>query len=374
LPGRIIQSLRKAKSNNPVFILDEIDKMGSDFRGDPSAALLEVLDPEQNSSFVDHYLDVDYDLSNIMFITTANTLYNIPQTLLDRLEVIRFSGYTTEEKINIAQQYLIPKQLKEHGLEDKRIEIPAETIEQVIKDYTHEAGVRNLEREMANLCRKIAKEIALSEDSKLACVKISPSAAGKYLGIPQYLHEKNPPNSVGVATGLAWTEVGGETLTIEVNKMKGKGVVSLTGKLGDVMKESAHAALSYIRSVSKQLNVNDSIFKEMDFHVHVPEGAVPKDGPSAGIAIATALASVITNRPVKKGLAMTGEVTLRGRVLAIGGLKEKTIAAYREGIETVLFPEGNKKDLEDIPKNVLNKIKMIPVKTMEDVFKLALGK
>jgi ATP-dependent Lon protease len=370
LPGRIIQSMKKAKSVNPVFILDEIDKMGSDWRGDPSSALLEVLDPEQNSTFVDHYLDVEYDLSNVMFITTANTLYNIPPTLLDRMETIRFSGYTIEEKVNIAQKYLVPKQLGQHGLSDKELEITTDAIKDVIKDYTHEAGVRNLEREIANLCRKVAKE--LSMDEKVKSVTITPQNLNKFLGIPQYTREKVAPNDVGVCTGLAWTEVGGETLTIEVNKMKGRGLLNLTGKLGDVMKESAQAALTYVRSSAKKLKVNENIFKTLDFHIHVPEGAVPKDGPSAGIALATALYSVVSNKPVKKNLAMTGEVTLRGRVLPIGGLKEKTLAAYREGITTVLFPEGNKKDLEDIPKDILSKIKMIPVKHMDEVIKLAL--
>ena len=371
LPGRIIQSMRKAKSRNPVFILDEIDKMGSDWRGDPSAALLEVLDPEQNYAFVDHYLDVEYDLSNVMFITTANTLYNIPTTLLDRLEVIRFSGYTTDEKVKIAQQFLIPKQVKEHGLTSKELEITPEAIKSIISDYTHEAGVRNLEREMANLCRKVAKELGMNGNAK-KIIKMTPENLNKYLGIPQYIHEKVAPNEIGVATGLAWTEVGGETLTIEVNRMKGKGVLNLTGKLGDVMKESAQAALSYVRSSAKTLKIKEDLFRDNDFHVHVPEGAVPKDGPSAGIAIATALASIAAGRPVKKDIAMTGEITLRGRVLAIGGLKEKVLAAYREGIKTVIYPEGNKKDLSDIPKDIQKEIKMVPVKHMDEVLQLSL--
>lgn len=370
LPGRIIQSMRKAKSSNPVFILDEIDKMGTDWRGDPSAALLEVLDPEQNYAFGDHYLDVEFDLSKVMFITTANTLYNIPVTLLDRLEIIRFAGYTMEEKLSIAEKYLIPKQIKEHGLTNEDISISSETVKDVINKYTHEAGVRNLEREMANLCRKAAKELAL--DKKKKNITILPKNLNKYLGIPQYEHEKIAENETGVVTGLAWTEVGGETLTIEVNKMKGKGVLNLTGKLGDVMKESAQAALSYVRSSAKDLNIDEDTFKDTDFHIHVPEGAVPKDGPSAGIAIATALASVVTNRPVKKDIAMTGEITLRGRVLAIGGLKEKVLAAYREGIKTVLYPEGNKKDLTDIPANIQSKVKLIAVKHMDEVLNLGL--
>jgi ATP-dependent Lon protease len=371
LPGRIIQSMKKAKSNNPVFILDEIDKLGSDWRGDPSSALLEVLDPEQNYSFVDHYLDVDFDLSKVMFITTANTLYNIPPTLLDRMEILRFPGYTSEEKLKIAQKFLLPKQLKQHGLSEEELTVSPEAIEEIISDYTHEAGVRNLERELANLCRKIAKELAL--DKKVTKIKITAENLKKFLGVPQFTREKIPPNSIGVTTGLAWTESGGETLTIEVNKMKGKGILNLTGKLGDVMKESAHAALSYVRASSKKLTSAGDIFKDTDFHVHVPEGAVPKDGPSAGIAIATALASVVSNKPVKKDMAMTGEITLRGRVLAIGGLKEKVLAAYRDGITTVIYPYGNMKDLDDIPKDIQGKIKMIPVKHMDEVLKIALG-
>jgi ATP-dependent Lon protease len=371
LPGRIIQSMRKAKSNNPVFILDEIDKMGTDWRGDPSAALLEVLDPEQNYAFGDHYLDVDFDLSKVMFITTANTLYNIPTTLLDRLEIIRFSGYTIEEKVKIAQKYLVPKQLKEHGLTATEVDVTEETIRAVISNYTHEAGVRNLDREIANLCRKSAKELAM--DKKRKAVTVTPANLDKFLGVPEYLHEKIAQNEVGVATGLAWTEVGGETLTIEVNKMKGKGLLNLTGKLGDVMKESAQAALSYVRSSAKKLHISDREFSDTDFHIHVPEGAVPKDGPSAGIAMATALASVAMGKPVKKDVAMTGEVTLRGRVLPIGGLKEKVLAAYREGIKTVLYPESNRKDLSDIPEDIRKKIDMIPVKHMDEVLRLGIG-
>jgi ATP-dependent Lon protease len=372
LPGRIIQSIRKAKSNNPVFILDEIDKLGNDWRGDPSSALLEVLDPEQNYTFSDHFLDVEFDLSKVMFITTANTLYNIPSPLLDRLEIIRFPGYTDEEKVSIAQKYLIPKQTREHGLTEEDIEIPKETLRNVIARYTHEAGVRNLEREIANLCRKVTKELAMNK--KKQKVVINPESLPKFLGIAHHEREKITQNAIGVATGLAWTEVGGETLTIEVNKMKGEGVLSLTGKLGDVMKESAQAALTYIRSSAKKLDIKEDMFKETDFHIHVPEGAVPKDGPSAGIAIATALASVAMNKPVKKNLAMTGEITLRGRVLAIGGLKEKVLAAHREGITTVLFPDGNRKDLVDIPDAIKKKLKLIPVKHMDEVLKHGIQK
>ncbi len=370
MPGKIIQSMKKAGSANPVFILDEIDKMGSDWRGDPSAALLEVLDPEQNYAFGDHYLDVDYDLSDVMFITTANTLSNIPNTLLDRLEIIRFSGYTDEEKLLIAKKFLLRKQMADHGLKDGEISIDDSAINEVIASYTREAGVRNLNREIANLCRKVAKELALEKKNT---VKIVAKNIEKYLGIPHYEREKISENDVGVVTGLAWTEVGGETLTIEVNKMKGKGLLNLTGQLGDVMKESVQAAFTYVKSSAKQLKIDEDIFKNKDFHVHVPEGAVPKDGPSAGLAMATALASVCMNKPVRKKLAMTGEITLRGRALTIGGLKEKVLAAYREGIDMVLFPEGNKKDLVDIPENVKKKIQMIPVKHMRDVIKYAFG-
>ena len=360
MPGKIIQSMKKAGSSNPVFILDEIDKMGSDWRGDPSAALLEVLDPEQNYAFGDHYLDVDYDLSDVMFITTANTLNNIPNTLLDRLEIIRFSGYTDEEKLLIAKKFLIKKQMKDHGLKEEELTIDDSAIKEVIASYTREAGVRNLNREMANLCRKSAKELALEKKDS---IKITDKNVEKYLGVPHYEREKISENGIGVVTGLAWTEVGGETLTIEVNKMKGKGMLNLTGQLGNVMKESVQAAFTYV-----------NMFKDTDFHVHVPEGAVPKDGPSAGLAMATALASVCMNKPVRKKLAMTGEITLRGRALAIGGLKEKVLAAYREGIDMVLFPEANKKDLVDIPENVKKKIKMIPVKHMDEVIKYAFDK
>lgn len=372
MPGKIIQSMKKAGSSNPVFILDEIDKMGSDWRGDPSAALLEVLDPEQNYSFNDHYLDVDYDLSDVMFITTANTLSNIPNTLLDRLEIIRFSGYTDEEKLLIAKNFLIKKQMKDHGLKDGEISIDDSAIKEVIASYTREAGVRNLNREIANLCRKIVKQLAT--EKKTASVKVTSKNIEKYLGVPHYEREKISENGIGVVTGLAWTEVGGETLTIEVNKMKGKGLLSLTGQLGDVMKESVQAAFTYVKSSAKKLGINENMFKDTDFHVHVPEGAVPKDGPSAGLAMATALASVCMNKPVRKKLAMTGEITLRGRALAIGGLKEKVLAAYREGIDMVLFPESNKKDLVDIPENVKKKIKMIPVKHMDEVIKYAFDK
>ncbi|MBU0952634.1 MAG: endopeptidase La [Elusimicrobia bacterium] len=372
LPGRIIQSIRKAKSKNPVFLLDEIDKMGTDWRGDPSSALLEVLDPEQNTNFVDHYLDVGFDLSSVMFITTANTLYSIPPTLVDRLEVLRFSGYTTDEKLKIAEQYLLPKQIKEHGLADKQINISLDAVKEAIQNYTREAGVRNLDREIANLCRKVSKEIQWDNKKETVCV--TKDNVGKYLGVAGFIREKISPNDVGVATGLAWTEQGGETLTIEVAMLKGKGKYTLTGKLGEVMQESAQAALTYVRSISKKYKVKDDFFKDKDFHIHVPEGAIPKDGPSAGITIATALASVMINKPVKKDLAMTGEITLRGRVLPIGGLKEKMIAAFRENIKIIIIPEGNKKDLADIPEKIQKELKIIPVKHMGEVLKAAFQK
>jgi len=370
LPGRIIQSIRKAKSNNPVFILDEIDKMGTDWRGDPAAALLEVLDPEQNHAFSDHYLEVDFDLSRVMFITTANTLYSIPPSLVDRLEIISFAGYTIEEKLEIARRFLIPKQLKEHGLSDLKIEFSEEGLEKIIREYTQEAGVRNLEREIASICRKIAREYAAGKISKV--LKIDAKTVEKFLRVAPYAREKISPNGVGVATGLAWTETGGEVLTVEAAMMPGKGALILTGKLGEVMKESAQAALSYVRGLFPKNGAAGKKFYRNDIHIHVPEGAIPKDGPSAGVTIATALASLLKNRPVKKDLAMTGEITLRGRILPIGGFKEKLIAAYREGIKTVLYPRGNEKDLEDIPDYIKKKVKLISVRTIEEVLKIAL--
>ncbi len=371
LPGRIIQSMRKSKSKNPVFLLDEIDKMGSDWRGDPTAALLEVLDPEQNHNFGDHYLDVGFDLSEVLFITTANTLYTIPPTLQDRLEIIRFAGYTETEKVGIAKGFIIPKQVKEHGLSEEQFKISDEVLRVVIRDYTQEAGVRSLERNIAKICRKVSRVMAENSENKFPI--LDEKTIRKYLGIPEYHRENRVQNDVGVSTGLAWTEHGGELLSIEVNSMKGKGKLTLTGKLGGVMQESAQAAVSYVRSISKKLSVKNGFFQEKDFHIHVPEGAVPKDGPSAGIAIGTAMASLCSGKPVKKDLAMTGEITLRGNVLPIGGLKEKVLAAHREGVKTVLFPEANIKDLEEIPKEVLDGLKMIPVKHMDQVLKHALN-
>ena len=373
LPGRIVQSIRKAKSKNPVILLDEIDKMGSDWRGDPTSALLEVLDPEQNANFVDHYLDVGFDLSEVLFITTANTLYTIPTSLIDRLEVIRFAGYTDLEKIQITQSFLLPKQTKEHGLEAGQVKMPDAVIQKMIADYTREAGVRNLERQAAKICRKVAREVASTDDKKHP-VTVDAERLRKYLGIPEFLREAKTENDMGVTTGLAWTEHGGELLSIEVNAMPGKGQIQLTGKLGEVMKESAQAALTFVRANQKKLGIKNDFFKGKDLHIHVPEGAIPKDGPSAGIAMGTAIASLACGKTVKKNIAMTGEITLRGQVLPIGGLKEKTIAAHREGIKIVLFPQANTKDLEEIPKEVRDHLQMIPVKHMDEVLKIALGK
>ncbi len=371
LPGRVIQSIRKAKTKNPVLLLDEIDKMGTDWRGDPSSALLEVLDPEQNKAFMDHFLDVGFDLSEVFFICTANTLYNIPPSLQDRLEIIRFSGYTEEEKLRIAQDHLLPKQLKDHGLDPHDVTLSKEAIRTLIHEYTREAGVRALERCIATFCRKIAKTLVENHLERPYTAK--EEDVRKLLGVPEFSKEKAADNNVGVSTGLAWTEHGGETLAIEVAKMPGKGKLFLTGKLGEVMQESAQAALSFIRANAKKWHIKDSSFKTQDYHIHVPEGATPKDGPSAGTAIATALLSAMTDRPVKKKMAMTGEITLHGRVLPIGGLKEKSLAAYREGMDTVLFPEGNKKDLAEIPEDIKSRLKMVPVKHMEQVLSLALG-
>ncbi|MBI4375884.1 MAG: endopeptidase La [Elusimicrobia bacterium] len=370
LPGRIVQSLRKAGSRNPLFLLDEIDKMGMDWRGDPAAALLEVLDPEQNSTFLDHYLDVEYDLSQVMFICTANTLEGIPISLQDRLEILRFAGYTHNEKLQIAKTYLLPKQLKEHGIRPDRVSVSETAIDRAIEEYTREAGVRNLDREMAAIARKAAMKLV---SDKAAKVEVSDSNLPQFLGVPKFQRERNSFNSTGVSTGLAWTEVGGVTLAVEVVASPGKGELRLTGKLGTVMIESAQAALSYLKSIAKELGIASEQFKDLDYHIHIPEGATPKDGPSAGIAIATALASLMTGRPVLPGIAMTGEMTLIGRVLAIGGLKEKVLAAHREGLHTVLFPDQNRKDLEDIPAEVLSTLKMKPVKDFREVLELVLS-
>ncbi|MDR0734687.1 MAG: endopeptidase La [Elusimicrobiota bacterium] len=367
MPGRIIQGISKAKTNNPVFLLDEIDKMGSDWRGDPAAALLELLDPEQNKDFTDHYLDVPFDVSKVMFITTANSLSGIPATLRDRLEIIEFSGYTHYEKREIARNYLIPRQMKEHGLEAKSLSIDTPALDLIMKDYVREAGVRNFEREIGTICRKAAKQYV--ETGKP--IKINAKNLHGFLGVPKYANFSTQPNGVGISTGLAWTSVGGETLTIEATKFDGKGQLILTGKLGDVMKESVRAALTYARSKGYGKNLN---FDKTDFHLHFPEGAVPKDGPSAGTAICTALISLLGNKPVKKGIAMTGEITITGRVLPVGGLKEKFLAAYREGIKTILYPKTNEKDVSEIPEQIRKDLNLIPVSHMDEVIKIVFGK
>lgn len=370
MPGKIIQGMKKAKFSNPLFLLDEIDKLGSDWRGDPASALLEVLDPEQNATFNDHYLEVDYDLSDVMFVTTANTL-KMPQPLLDRMEVIRIPGYTEDEKLAICKKHLLPKQITEHGLKSNEFEIDDAAIIHLIRTYTQEAGVRNLEREVANLCRKSVREI-MSGKSKQ--IKITADNLGKYAGIKRFRYgEAEEADAVGVVTGLAWTEVGGVLLNIEAVVLSGKGKTMITGKLGDVMQESIQAAFSYIRSRSLQFGLKPDLFEKKDVHIHVPEGAIPKDGPSAGIAMCTAIVSVLTGISVRKDVAMTGEVTLRGNVLAIGGLKEKLLAAHRGGIKTVIIPFDNEKDLADIPENVTKGLRIISVKHVDEVFNLALS-
>jgi len=370
LPGRIIQGIKQAGTNNPLFMLDEIDKIGTDFRGDPSSALLEVLDPEQNFAFADHYLTVPFDLSKVMFITTGNLADTIPSPLRDRMEIIYLSGYTEEEKLGIAKKYLLPKQLEEHGLTSKIVDLSDTGLKLLISQYTREAGVRNLEREIANLCRKVAKRIAEGKDNKF---EITPKTLHNFLGSPKFLPEEEMEHDeVGVSTGLAWTEAGGDIIYIEATTMKGKGLLTLTGQLGDVMKESAQAALSYIRSKAQMLGISEDVFAQTDIHIHVPAGAIPKDGPSAGITLATALASVFTGKPVNKNIAMTGEVTLRGRVLPIGGLKEKSLAAKRMGIKKIILPKRNKKDIDDIPKYIKKDMQFIFADTMEQVLKVAL--
>lgn len=369
MPGKIIQSMKKAKTSNPLILLDEIDKMGQDFRGDPSAALLEVLDPEQNSTFNDHYLEVDYDLSNVMFVTTANTL-NIPPALLDRMEVIRIAGYTEEEKTEISRKHLIPNAIKKHGLTGKEWSISDEALQTLVRRYTREAGVRNLERELSNTVRKGVKEIVLGKKAK---VVVDEPLLEEYLGPPRYRYGMaETEDQVGVVTGLAWTEVGGELLTIEGVMVPGKGRMTVTGNLKDVMKESISAAASYVRSRAIDFGIEPPLFDRRDIHVHVPEGATPKDGPSAGIAMATAIVSVLTGIPTNRDVAMTGEVTLRGRVLPIGGLKEKLLAALRGGIKKVLIPEENAKDLVDLPKSVREGLEIVPVSRMEQVLQHAL--
>ncbi|PIU54450.1 MAG: endopeptidase La [Deltaproteobacteria bacterium CG07_land_8_20_14_0_80_60_11] len=369
LPGRIIQGIKNAGSNNPVFILDEVDKIGMDFRGDPAAALLEVLDPEQNHSFSDHYLNVAFDLSRVMFITTANLVDPIPSALRDRMEVIRLAGYTEDEKLQIVLRHLLPRQLTENGLRSQDFKISTEVIRRVIMNYTLEAGLRNLEREIGSLCRKVARRIAEGEKGPFA---VTGGNLHRYLGPPRYLPEGEVENEVGVATGLAWTQVGGETLAVEASLMKGKGQLTLTGQLGDVMKESGQAALSYARARADRLNLAPDFYEKLDIHIHVPAGATPKDGPSAGVTMATALISALTQIPVRRDVAMTGEITLRGKVLPIGGLKEKAIAALRARVKKVIIPAANKKDLVEIPKNVKRRLKFVAVADMDEVLNEAL--
>ena len=371
LPGRIITSLKKAGTNNPIFMLDEIDKLGMDFRGDPSSALLEVLDPEQNFSFNDHYLEVDFDLSNVMFITTANRIDKIPGPLRDRMEILEFSGYIMIEKLLIAKDHLLPKQIKEHGLRKKEIKFTDESIKLLIESYTREAGVRNLERQLANVCRKAARNIS---SGKQKSISVTSEKVYKYLGPKKFLPEvAERANQPGVVVGLAWTAFGGDILFIEATKMPGKGALKLTGKLGDVMKESAQAAFSYVRANARKLGIDPAFYKKIDIHVHVPAGAIPKDGPSAGVAMITAIVSLLKDIPVKEGLGMTGEISLRGHVLPIGGLKEKSTAAHRAGLNHILVPALNEKDLEDIPETVLKDLKISFIKDVSYLLKLALG-
>ena len=371
LPGKIIQMMKKAGTKNPLFLLDEVDKVGNDYRGDPSSALLEALDPEQNTTFNDHYLEVDYDLSDVMFVTTANTL-NILPPLLDRMEVIRLPGYTEDEKINIANKFLLPKQIKDNGVKEGELDLSDGTIKEIIRGYTKESGVRNLEREISKISRKAVKQIISKEENK---VSVNDKNLSKFLGIKKFkFGELESENKIGIATGLAWTEYGGEILKIETVNMPGKGKMQITGKLGDVMQESVKAAKSYVRSKSLEYGIIPPVFEKKDFHIHVPEGATPKDGPSAGIAMVTSIVSSITKIPVNREIAMTGEVTLTGQVLAIGGLKEKLLAAHRAGIKQVLIPKDNKKDLVDIPQKVKEDIKITPVEIVDEVLKISLTK
>ncbi|MBF8253851.1 MAG: ATP-dependent on protease (La), partial [Deltaproteobacteria bacterium] len=370
LPGRIIQGVKQAGSNNPVFMLDEIDKVGADFRGDPSAALLEVLDPEQNHAFSDHYLNLPFDLSNVLFICTANLLDPVPPALADRMEVIQLSGYTNEEKLEIARRFLIPRQLEDNGISTKHLEFSNDALLRIIAEYTKEAGLRNLERELASICRKVARKVA---EGKSELTKLTRANIHSFLGAPKFLPEaEQEHHEIGVSTGLAWTSAGGEVLYVEASLSKGRGNLTLTGQLGDVMKESAQAAVSYARAHAKTLGIEEDFYQKLDIHIHVPAGAIPKDGPSAGITMATALISALTKRPVSRDVAMTGEITLRGRVLPIGGLKEKSLAAFRAGIKTVIVPERNEKDMDDIPKALRRKLHWVLAKNMSDVLQNAL--
>jgi ATP-dependent Lon protease len=370
MPGKIIQNLSKVKTKNPLFLLDEIDKMAMDYRGDPSSALLEVLDPEQNHTFADHYLEVDYDLSDVMFVCTANSL-DIPSPLLDRMEVIRISGYTEDEKLNIARKYLLPKQFRANGLKSNELSINVSAVTDIIQKYTREAGVRSLERAISKVCRKTVKYLLSGANKKF--VKVTSRNLKQYLGVSQYSHKiADNKDQIGQVNGLAWTQVGGEILTIETAVVPGKGKLTHTGKLGSVMTESIQAAMTVVRSRSTMFNLKEDFHKIYDFHVHVPEGATPKDGPSAGVGMCTALVSALTDIPVRCDIAMTGEITLRGEVLAIGGLKEKLLAAHRGGIKTVLIPHENEKDLEEIPNNIKGKLEILPVKWIDEVLEKAL--
>ena len=370
MPGRIIQTMRRAGTTNPIFMLDEVDKLGADFRGDPSSALLEVLDPEQNNAFSDHYLEIDYDLSNVIFITTANTLSTIPPALLDRMEVIEFSGYIEEEKLEIAKRFLLPRQLEETGLEDEDIRFYESALKKIIREYSYEAGVRNFEREIGSVLRKIAR---LKTEKKDYSKRITPQAIRRFLGPQRFFEtESEYEDEVGVATALAWTENGGEIMPVEVLILNGKGNLQITGQIGEIMQESAQAALSYIKSRSDWLDIDPSIFENIDIHLHVPEGAIPKDGPSAGITITTAMISALTNRPGKHLVGMTGEITLRGRVLPVGGVKEKVLASHRAGLKKVILPERNEKDLEEVPKSVLKELEVVKVRHMDEVLPIAL--
>ena len=380
IPGRIITSLKDAGTNNPLFLFDEVDKIGADFKGDPADALLEVLDPEQNNTFKDHFLDVPFDLSKIMFITTANTIDTIPRPLLDRMEVIEVSGYTEEEKIKIAQKYLIPKKLKEHGLTKNNLKISKKTLSDIINYYTRESGVRNLEREIANLCRKVARKVVTeatgdTENSDISEItyRISPSDLEEYLGKKKFRYDTiSSKAQVGVATGMAWTQVGGDTLSIETSCINGTGKLQLTGNLGDVMQESAKAAVTYIRSISKDIDIPDNFYKTMDIHIHVPEGAVPKDGPSAGVTMFTSVVSALTHKPIRNDVSMTGEITLRGKILPVGGIKEKVLAAHRAGIKKILLPRENERDIDEIPESVRNKLTFVLLDEAKDALKDAL--